>query len=141
MITAEQMRAARAMLRMEQDELAKRANLSLKTVKRAEASSGKLSTSSGYALMRALEHCGIEFIDRDGFKGRNEGVRFLTDKTAPLRRKIVDSISHKLSISLEMATQKDEDFFERDTSQIVEFVIEDISKDLADSLRYLLRKE
>lgn len=141
MITSEQVRAARAMLRLEQEELAKKANLSLKTIKRLEANSGQVNNSSAFAIKRALELCGIEFIDRDGFRGRSEGVRLVADRTAALRRKLVESVEHKLSISLEIAAQNDEDFFERDTEEVVEFIIKAMTEDLAESLRSLLRKD
>jgi DNA-binding XRE family transcriptional regulator len=141
MITSEQVRAARAMLRLEQEELAKKANLSLKTIKRLEANSGQVNNSTAFAVKRALEYCGIEFIDKDDFKGRSEGVRLLTDRTAPLRRKIVESVGHRLGITLEIAVQKDEDLFERDTNEVVELVLKEMSENLAESLRSLLRKE
>ena len=65
-ITPDQIRAARALLRMDQDELAHRANVSLVTVRRLEAPDGLAKVGSGTVdeVQRALEAAGAEFIDR-----------------------------------------------------------------------------
>jgi transcriptional regulator with XRE-family HTH domain len=66
-IGIEQLRAARALLGWSQTQLADRAGLSLPTVKRVEAESGpRVSDAARYALQRALESGGIEFIDENG---------------------------------------------------------------------------
>ena len=67
MLTSEQIRAARAMLRIEQRELADKSGLSLETVKRIERTPGPISayTSTVDKLRRALESAGIEFSDGD----------------------------------------------------------------------------
>ena len=66
-ISAEQLRAARALLGWSQTELAKRADLSLPTVKRVETETGpKVSESARSALQRALDLAGIEFIPENG---------------------------------------------------------------------------
>ena len=72
MLTSEQIRAARAMLRIEQRDLAERSGVSLETVKRIERTPGAVSayTSTMAAIQRALEDCGIEFTN-----GRQPGVR------------------------------------------------------------------
>lgn len=69
MITSEQIRAARALLRIEQADLARRAHLSAATVRRLEAFKGveQVSASTLREVQRALEEAGAEFID--------EGVR------------------------------------------------------------------
>jgi predicted transcriptional regulator len=76
-VTSEQIRAARAMLRIEQKDLAKRAGVSLETVKRIERTPGEIKayTSTVTALQRALEDAGVEFTN-----GNHPGVRL---KTAP----------------------------------------------------------
>jgi transcriptional regulator with XRE-family HTH domain len=73
-LTAEQVRAARALLRIEQADLAAASGLSLPTIKRLELTHGQLG---GYAktiaaLRRALEKAGVEFIPENGGGG---GVR------------------------------------------------------------------
>jgi transcriptional regulator with XRE-family HTH domain len=66
-ISVEQVRAARALLGWSQTQLAKQAGLSLPTVKRVETERGpKVSEDSRYALQRALELGGVEFIDKNG---------------------------------------------------------------------------
>jgi transcriptional regulator with XRE-family HTH domain len=67
MLTSEQIRAARAMLRIEQRELADKSGLSLETVKRIERTPGPISayTCTVDKLRRALESAGIEFSDGD----------------------------------------------------------------------------
>jgi len=67
-LTAEQVRAARALLRIEQADLAEASGLSLPTIKRLELTRGPLG---GYektitALRRALEKAGVEFIPENG---------------------------------------------------------------------------
>jgi len=66
--TSELIRAARALLRWEQRQLAEASSVSLPTIKRLEAKSGPLlaHASTVAALTRALEVAGIEFIDENG---------------------------------------------------------------------------
>jgi transcriptional regulator with XRE-family HTH domain len=66
LITPDQIRAARALLRMDQDELARRANVSVVTVRRLEAPDGcsKVAPSTVQEIQRALEAAGAEFVDR-----------------------------------------------------------------------------
>jgi transcriptional regulator with XRE-family HTH domain len=66
LITPAQIRAARALLRMDQDDLARRANVSVVTVRRLEAPDGlsKVSLSTVDEVQRALEAAGAEFIER-----------------------------------------------------------------------------
>jgi transcriptional regulator with XRE-family HTH domain len=67
MITIEQMRAARGLLGWSQSELAKRAGLSLPTVKRAEAGSGpRVSDEARHRIQQALEMGGAQFIAENG---------------------------------------------------------------------------
>jgi transcriptional regulator with XRE-family HTH domain len=63
-ITSDQIRAARALLRLEQRELARRARLSVVTVRRLESGRrGAPTASSAFAQVRkALEEAGAEFI-------------------------------------------------------------------------------
>ena len=66
LITPDQIRAARALLRMDQEELARRANVSVVTVRRLEAPGGlrKVAPSTVDEVQRALEAAGAEFVDR-----------------------------------------------------------------------------
>ena len=62
-ITSELIRAARALLRWEQRDLAQASGVSLTTIKRLEITPGTLAAHSSTvaALRRALESAGIEF--------------------------------------------------------------------------------
>lgn len=66
LITPEQVRAARALLRLEQDELARHAHVSVVTVRRLEAPDGltKVAPGTFEEVQGALEAAGAEFIDR-----------------------------------------------------------------------------
>lgn len=83
MITAGQMRAARALLGIDQRSLAERSGLSLPTIQRMEASSGVIrgNVVSLMKLADALSQAGIELIGEDALSpAGGRGVRL---KTAP----------------------------------------------------------
>jgi transcriptional regulator with XRE-family HTH domain len=142
MLTGEQVRAARAMLDWEQSELAERANISVKTVKRMEATSGHIDARSIYSVKTALERAGIEFLDGDGdWRSRGEGLRFCKDPTVRLRRDLIESLSISIDVSLKMAVDSDEDFFERPIEQIVAKLSEDFRESLAQRLQQTLSRE
>jgi len=63
MLTSDQIRAARALVRWSARELAERAGVSLPTIQRIEAADGLPSTSVKTldAVRRALEEAGVEF--------------------------------------------------------------------------------
>ena len=67
-ISSEQVRAARALLRWEQRDLAKASGISLPSVKRLETQPGALAAQPKTiaALRRALEKAGVEFIAENG---------------------------------------------------------------------------
>jgi transcriptional regulator with XRE-family HTH domain len=72
LITPAQIRAARALIRMDQDELARRAKVSVVTVRRLEAPDGLCKVAPGTVdeVQRTLEAAGAEFID-GGVRRRN----------------------------------------------------------------------
>jgi transcriptional regulator with XRE-family HTH domain len=83
MITAAQMRAARALLNIDQRDLAERSGLSLPTIQRMEASEGVVrgNVTSLMKLVDALSEAGIELIgDNAASTGGGRGVRL---KRAP----------------------------------------------------------
>ena len=66
-VAIEQIRAARGLLGWSQSELAKRAGLSLPTIKRVEAGLGpKVSDAARARIQEALELGGVRFIDENG---------------------------------------------------------------------------
>ena len=78
MITAAQMRAARALLGIDQRQLAEMAGLSVPTIQRMEASDGTVRgvIDTLTKLVDALDRAGIELIgDRAPSAGAGRGVR------------------------------------------------------------------
>ncbi len=75
MITAEQIRGARAMLRWSAKQLSERSGVSLPTVQRMEGDRGPLRSSAENILkvQNSLEDAGIAFIDESNELG--PGVR------------------------------------------------------------------
>ncbi len=83
MITAAQMRAARALLQIDQRQLAERSGLSVPTVQRMEASDGVVrgNVDSLMKLVTALRDGGIELIDEGApSPGGGRGVRLVTPR-------------------------------------------------------------
>ncbi len=78
MITASQMRAARALTGLDQKQLAERSGLSLPTIQRMEASDGVIRSNvdSLMKLVGALDTAGIELIGEGAAStGGGRGVR------------------------------------------------------------------
>lgn len=63
-MTSEQLRAARALIRWEQKDVAEASGVSLPSIKRLETKRGALSAynSTVEAIRKALESAGVEFI-------------------------------------------------------------------------------
>lgn len=76
MLTAQQVRGARALLGWKQEELAKKAQIGLATIQRLERGSGPLMAhvSTAVKIEACLKQAGIAFIESDSAAG--EGVRF-----------------------------------------------------------------
>jgi transcriptional regulator with XRE-family HTH domain len=78
MITAAQLRAARALIGIDQRELAQRSGLSVPTIQRMEASDGvvRSNVASLMKLIEALDASGIELIGENVVSsGGGRGVR------------------------------------------------------------------
>jgi transcriptional regulator with XRE-family HTH domain len=78
MITAAQLRAARALLGLDQKTLAEAAGLSVPTIQRMEASDGVIrgNVDSLMKLIGALDQAGVELIgERAASHGQGRGVR------------------------------------------------------------------
>lgn len=85
MISAPQLRAARALLGIDQRELAERAGLSVPTIQRMEASDGVIrgNVDSLMKLIGALDRAGIELIGEGApSQGAGRGVRLKTAAAA-----------------------------------------------------------
>jgi transcriptional regulator with XRE-family HTH domain len=84
MITANQLRAARALLNIDQRQMADLADLSVPTVQRMEASDGviRANVDSLMKLISALENAGIELINPGAASpAGGRGVRLREDVT------------------------------------------------------------
>ena len=81
MLTSEQVRAARALLRWEQRDLAEASGISLPSVKRLETRPGALAAQERtiVELRKALERGGVEFIAENG---GGPGVRLRKPKNS-----------------------------------------------------------
>jgi transcriptional regulator with XRE-family HTH domain len=78
MITAAQLRAARAIVGMDQRALAEASGLSVPTIQRMEASDGVIrgNVDSLMKLIAALEHAGVELIGEGAVSGKGgRGIR------------------------------------------------------------------
>jgi len=75
MVHPSQIRAARVLIDLSQEELAKLAGIGVATLRRVEAVRDEISGNARSILriQRALEEAGVEFIDQDDVKG--PGVR------------------------------------------------------------------
>lgn len=80
MLLSEQIRAARALLRWDQKQLARAAGISVETVKRLERTPGPVSAYTGTldAITRACAAAGVEFTN-----DKNPGVRLRRGHQAP----------------------------------------------------------
>jgi hypothetical protein len=67
-LTSAQIRAARALIRWNAEQLAEQSAVGVTTIRRAEltASETKLTRVNDQAIRRVLEAAGVEFIDADG---------------------------------------------------------------------------
>jgi transcriptional regulator with XRE-family HTH domain len=92
MITAAQMRAARALLGLDQQELASLADVSLPTIQRMEASQGHVRgvVDTLMKVVAAFDLAGIELIaENSTSQGRGRGVRFKEVSAAAVNRRPV----------------------------------------------------
>jgi len=91
MITANQLRAARALLNIDQREIADMADLSVPTIQRMEASEGvvRANVDSLMKLVSALENAGIELINPGAQSvSGGRGVRLREHVASPKTRNI-----------------------------------------------------
>jgi transcriptional regulator with XRE-family HTH domain len=67
-LTSAQIRAARSLIRWSAEDLARESSLSVATIRRAELADDETSmtAANNFAVRRALEAAGVEFIDENG---------------------------------------------------------------------------
>jgi transcriptional regulator with XRE-family HTH domain len=149
MITGEQLRAARAMLRWEQAELAARAKVSADTIKRFEASEGELRGRSDTirSITKELEYAGIEFLNSDDERYEpsrkhrgGTGVRFAVDRSQKYRNLIASEIWGLTSVILWQEYTKDAKFFDKQPEQIADVLFKQlvplVQKTLGSTLKH-----
>lgn len=95
MITAPQMRAARALLGIDQRQLAEMAGVSLPTIQRMEASDGQVRgiVDTLVKVINALEAAGIEIIGENALSnGVGRGVRLKETAEGRQPRRVVSML-------------------------------------------------
>lgn len=90
MITANQLRAARALLNIDQRQTAELADLSVPTIQRMEASDGVIRGNVDFLmkLVSALENAGIELINPGQSSAGGRGVRLREHVAKPKLKNI-----------------------------------------------------
>ncbi len=108
MITSDQIRAARALLRLEQAEVARRARVSPATLRRVESGSEKPRASSQAvkSIQLVLEAAGIEFIDK--------GVRRKRERSSEEKQRLLRDLTEIARRSAEFAARNPGGFSEED---------------------------
>jgi|SRR6516165_4552930 transcriptional regulator with XRE-family HTH domain len=110
MTKPEQIRAARALLRPEQQDLARRAKVSVATVRRLEAENRDAAVAPGTltAVQHALEAAGAEFIP-DGVRRRRSRI---PEEKAALLREIMAIADRVAALSTENPGFSEEDLYD-----------------------------
>jgi len=82
MLTAEQIKAARALVDWSQPQLAEASGLSMPTIRRMEGhlGPGRSTAANVDAVRRALEGAGVTFMDAGELKPGGPGVRLKADR-------------------------------------------------------------
>lgn len=114
-ITGEQIRAARALARMEQSDLARGSGLSLETIKRLERIRGPISAHvrTLHALVRCFEGFGVQVDDEGGVRtiadrpARRPDPASVNAGTGPLHRIIYRSVMELSRVGAMKATLAD----------------------------------
>jgi transcriptional regulator with XRE-family HTH domain len=93
MVDPDQIRAARALLHLEQQDVAKKARVSVATIRRVEAAGGgaRVSPRTVASIRHALEASGAEFID-NGVRRR----RFRTPEEKDALRRDIAAIADRV---------------------------------------------
>ena len=120
MVTAEQLRAARAMLQMDQAELAKISGVSVETIKRLERQTGKLHAKieTISAIQKAFETKRVEFLG-DHYGG-GAGVRLVhPDKLRLLRGAFIGQWALMMDQWIKQLCESDPQFFEHGEKRLI----------------------
>jgi transcriptional regulator with XRE-family HTH domain len=129
MLTAEQLRAARAILQMDQSELALASGVSVETIKRLERQFGKLhaKVETIAAIRKALEERHLEFLGDQ--EGRGFGVCLVyRDKLQVLRETLIREWTDMMSAWLQAQCSSDPKFFEQDERRLTQTLIDQCAR-------------
>lgn len=123
-LTAEQIRAARAMLRMEQTQLAERSGVSVETIKRLESAKGNLKAQYGTLknIRRACEFAGIDFIDDE----KRPGVRLAEDRTAAFLNAMTDQFASTFRGCLEFDLRRNPSLIDGPKQDMIKAVLDSV---------------
>ena len=140
-LTSEQIRAARAMLRMEQSVLAAKSGVSVETIRRFEKMDGEIRAQANTvaSIKEALEHEGVVFVDAEGAEG--EGVRTGTHPTHKMRNQIADWIWEFAAWRMSKELSNDLKLFERGPEHIAEFLAIELPHLIRENLPRNLREK
>jgi len=109
LITPEQIRAARALLRLDQASLAHDAGISIVTLRRLEEAHGlsKVAPATVDRVRRTLEKAGAEFIDRGVRRGRPT-----PDDIRATRRDIDRIVARSVALMADCPPLTDEELYD-----------------------------
>jgi len=112
LLTGEQIRASRAILRMEQTTLAENAGLSVETIKRLERLDGELSAQfeTLFAIRQVFERAGLDL--------QGGGVRRANLRHTFLIANIIDQVREFVRVGLEREVRRDPELFERGVEHV-----------------------
>ena len=130
---AEQIRAARAILRMDQAELAKRAGVSVETIKRLEGMEGEVSASpeTVQLIEDALNAAGIELIepgDDSSGAGGGGGVRVIADEAGLNMIRLIEIFEGSVISIVYEAHKKKPEVFKRSEAEMIDAVLNQFMK-------------
>lgn len=128
-MTGEQLRAARAMLRLEQTQLALEAEISVETLKRFEAATGEIKGRHDNIqnVHDALVARGIEFIDgKSDDRMGGMGVKFALDPGQKYRELISQRVKELTASILNEEYRKDPALYERGADHITSTILADL---------------
>lgn len=130
-LTAEQLRAARAMLRLEQAQLADAAGVSVETIRRLERLEGRLSAHGEtlFRIVSVLKRAGVAFaLDAEG----SSSVAYRPDLNRSRRDLVIERTASHTWAALKRAEASDPRFYERPREEVAKVIIDALS----DGLRY-----
>jgi len=136
MQTSEQLRAARAMLKIDQLTLAERSGVSVETIKRFESGKGKIKGRSDTieSLRRTLEFMGIEFIEPEAAsrldfrvdRHTGAGVRFATNPHEKYIKLVAEVTGQAAGLVLNMELDRDPELFQKGPTHVTKVLMRDL---------------